>query len=146
MIFIVCSVNHYENVAGSSLFVRMAPVNVSDDVYFNVNYCKLATRIWSWSLWLTDKHTECWKWNGERESIINVRLVKHWNRIVFLVSFNSLLSNLAAFMLFWKLFLYCLRFLHYFRVSVYSFYCSILFNIYIFSLITGMWNVNFVSV
>lgn len=46
MIFIVCSVNHKKNVAGISLFVRMAPVNVSDDVFLiNINYCKLATRI-----------------------------------------------------------------------------------------------------
>lgn len=105
-----------KNVAGISLFVRMAPVNVSDDVFLiNINYCKLATRIWSWSLWLTDKHTECWKWNGEREreslmcDYLSVEI-----GLFFLVSFNNLL-NLAPFMLLWKLFIRCLKFMHLFK-------------------------------
>lgn len=103
-------------MAGISLFVRMAPVNVSDDVFLiNINYCKLATRIWSWSLWLTDKHTECWKWNGEREreslmcDYLSIEI-----GLFFLVSFNNLL-NLAPFMLLWKLFIRCLKFMHLFK-------------------------------
>lgn len=81
----------------------------------NINYCKLATRIWSWSLWLTDKHTECWKWNGEREreslmcDYLSIEI-----GLFFLVSFNSLL-NLAPFMLLWKLFIRCLKFMHLFK-------------------------------
>lgn len=131
-------------MAGISLFVRMAPVNVSDDVFLiNINYCKLATRIWSWSLWLTDKHTECWKWNGEKERIINVRLFKHWNRIVFSGELQQP-SQSCSIHVTLKI-VYSLFKIHAFIEEYQYILYIVLFNIHVctFSLITGMWNVKF---